>query len=554
MNSFYRSTAIFLVLAALAVAPVLSQTDDPEAGPGSPEETDIILPTLLLRIEDIAVEDVRVALPDPSEIPAPRVSAPLPDETQLYVPDIIFGLPDPGAFTIPPTGESSFFSTGILGVGNRNSIMGGVSLYKLGVDPRFRFQFSHDALDGFQRNPVGAGFFSRTDTIDAWIASRLGAVDFDVEAAFLEKEDGLQGSGTGTYYSVNLRRLDGSASLVYRPEEIVLLGFELVGDTVEKVVSVRDTEAEPVASGEINVSPRAYATLTLPTVALGLDLKYDLKYRAPVDVELYQAVSLSANADIVLSETLVIEGDVGVRWNPVETFSYPFTVGVIGTFAEDFTVSVSGGLRFSQPTRSMLWRDEPMLDLSTEAGRFSTAQSWFGGAGLTWRVPEFGMVLDAGTEFSFARDGLVAERYDDEVDAFAVSYGTIRSFTPRVNLQWSPIPALQLDATWRSTILDRWLLDPAHLFSVSIDAIDSNERFGGGASGEVRIYDSIAPPILGMNGFFRVTDGVEFVLELSDILAPLLEHGRPRYGGVPGDLSPFIEPGFRVTVTTQISL
>jgi hypothetical protein len=61
-------------------------------------------------------------------------------------------------------------------------------------------------------------------------------------------------------------------------------------------------------------------------------------------------------------------------------------------------------------------------------------------------------------------------------------------------------------------------------------------------------------PWLGLTGSFAPSDELEFTLEFADMLAPLLESGRPAHGPSVSPEFPFIEPGFRASIFTRISL
>jgi hypothetical protein len=61
-------------------------------------------------------------------------------------------------------------------------------------------------------------------------------------------------------------------------------------------------------------------------------------------------------------------------------------------------------------------------------------------------------------------------------------------------------------------------------------------------------------PNLSLSGALEAGGGVEFVVEGVDVLSPLLPDGRPTIGPTVDAAHPFIEPGFRVSLFTRISL
>jgi len=57
-----------------------------------------------------------------------------------------------------------------------------------------------------------------------------------------------------------------------------------------------------------------------------------------------------------------------------------------------------------------------------------------------------------------------------------------------------------------------------------------------------------------LGAYGRLAEGVELRVDLEDLLAPALEHGRARYGAQPDSAFPFVEPGLRATFSAHLSL
>ncbi|TFH04114.1 MAG: hypothetical protein E4H09_04110, partial [Spirochaetales bacterium] len=159
-----RSIAVLAAMFLVAQL-VTAQT----AGPSEPTDTDIMIPDLLLKVEELTVDDVQAVLPPEGALALGQISIPLPAAGDLTVDESAFTVPLPGAAVAGPGSTSSFFSSGRLGAGSVNHIVGDLSLYKLGESPRFRVEFAHEGLDGYQFQDAGTGFFSSTNTVSGWI-------------------------------------------------------------------------------------------------------------------------------------------------------------------------------------------------------------------------------------------------------------------------------------------------------------------------------------------------------------------------------------------------
>jgi hypothetical protein len=98
--------------------------------------------------------------------------------------------------------------------------------------------------------------------------------------------------------------------------------------------------------------------------------------------------------------------------------------------------------------------------------------------------------------------------------------------------------------------LERSLDQAAHRIGTEVELRSEEENYGLTISaveelrGEPMLFQL---PLVGLSAFADLTEGVRLSLDLSDILSPFITGGRIDY-------EPFIKPGFRATITTQISL
>jgi hypothetical protein len=101
---------------------------------------------------------------------------------------------------------------------------------------------------------------------------------------------------------------------------------------------------------------------------------------------------------------------------------------------------------------------------------------------------------------------------------------------------------------WSSEFLEKPEFSPANRLNLDISGMEKKGRYGGGLNSEFTtgVNDSIQLPLLSINGFIMATDFLRFVLEVDDLLYPLLSGPRDYW-------EPYVEPGLRVILKAQIN-
>ncbi|KPJ87001.1 MAG: hypothetical protein AMS17_09975, partial [Spirochaetes bacterium DG_61] len=102
-----------------------------------PEEPEIVLPSVILEIEDLSTELVTAALPEEEDLMIPEPQFPLPTAGELEVgePDIDFILPQTGAPMFQLKEGKYLTAEAVLGAGTVNQFYSRISLYFLGDKP-----------------------------------------------------------------------------------------------------------------------------------------------------------------------------------------------------------------------------------------------------------------------------------------------------------------------------------------------------------------------------------------------------------------------------------
>ena len=313
---------------------------NPAVGPGEP---DLIMPQVVLRVEDLSVEKVEAQLPPEQEMLPPVRTIPVLSEGELAV----------GEPTIPaaaveaegparPTNERLLSSDVQIGTGSTNMILGNVALTTLGPDPRLSMQFHHESLDGFDGHSPGSGFNLRDDNLDGGLKFRLAGVDTNLDGGFKEDETGLQGLG-GSYSSALSRAFSGSASFSGSAANWLTLAVGADGGFDSLILQ----GASPLPSNGLRLTPAVSAEARFGAVKIGLETHYwyrDDSYVLGGQDQLHR-VKILSDFSLELPATLVLQATAGWFWNSAELSLLPFSLSVTGTPLAFLTLSVEGGYK-----------------------------------------------------------------------------------------------------------------------------------------------------------------------------------------------------------------
>lgn len=548
----YLAAILTVALAAFAGAQEGERDEGRGAasGPAAPEDTEIIVPELVLEVEELEVEQVSAVLPEEGELALGQVSIPLPGADDLSIDDEAFSVPLPGSAATPQA--TSIFSSGRLGAGSANHIVGELSLYKLGADPRFRLRFAYEGLDGFQFQPPGSGYFSRSNVIDGWFAASGDRAEIEAEAAFRENALGLQGRSDS--FSAGLRRTTASAEAVFVPEPLISLTGALDGSVGSRILSTA-RESDAVGELEIAATPSAQARFTISAVDVVFESSYFIRALLSENVPLGQNVDLLGGVDLELPSSLTLGARAGIFWEPGDPLEYPWRLSLGMLLGEAFEASVEGGYRVDRITMEEIWDRVPLAGVSSNdaLAEIENDGQWYAGVATRWSGAT-GLTLTGEVDFAAHDAAVDIGAYDGFAEEFPLQQRSMLRLTSSVNASWRPGQRMQVQAGWSGSFLDTPAGIPTSSIDGSLRVNDASERFTGIVEARSDFYPEAAMPWLGVTGAFAPSDELEFTLELADLLAPLLEAGRGSLGPVPTDDYPFVEPGFRASVYTRISL
>ena len=511
-----------------------------------PEDPGIVLPPVLLEIEDISAEQVDAELPEIGGIPEESLDVPLPEPPEIEVPVELLSLEEGNGVSAPEeTGAAegaepaSFFSSGRIGLGNMNHIVGDVSLYKLGLEPHFYIQFIHERYDGYNFRPAGAGFFHQHDIVNGNFSFRSENFLLDASLNYEESTDGLQGLVDRSSF-VN-RTLWGDAAFTVPAEGLLSFTAELQSSWSGETVS----GADPINSSEVILSPFVKGGLHISPLTLYLSGAYELRFTTGSPAAFHR-IDSALNADFQFDGDLSFGGDVGIAWNSLRGIDVPFFVYVKKGFSGIFDLSLSGGYERNQVTYYNLWEENSFYRLNPDHP-FPERVRWYGAADIAWYIRPL-LSLSGGVEFSrYLQDLRPESAYDPESGMLLFTQTPSLLLATKADIRWETLEWFSLHAYWEGGFLDVNPFLPSHTFGIFLELRSKNNKWSGGVTGELPIYSTVEVPEFGLHLSFAPAPGVEFSLRGADLLSPFIPENRTIWG--------FYEtPGLSVLFTTSISL
>ncbi|GAB6091336.1 hypothetical protein [Spirochaeta dissipatitropha] len=542
----------------------------------SPDAPEIVLPTALLRVESIPFDQVETILPGSSQIVLPDMVVPMPElqemdvKARILLPELELDL---GSV------ESSIFSTGSITAGTRNLIEGRLGVFKLGQDPRFRLTFLHNGMDGYGTEPAGTGFFMSRQQLDGWLGSSAGPVEYEASLAFTESQDGLQ-RFSNTYHSSVIRLLDGSISARFRPDELVGVYASVEAGTANRRFTVSSTGSTPESDGELFIRPEARVAIELPVFSIGIDIDYGFQQLSPGEAgtaSALQDASIGLSFDAQPHATWDLHGSAAAGWIVEENrFEYPFVFGLQYRHLDWLSLGLDVGRRVQTQHLSTYWNTLPLLSVPAAP---AISGEWFSALRGQADLLDYNLRVLFGLEYVSYSGRLNPGRLretsvqtdpdsdqDTETEVFPVlghpvayDSGNEILLDLETIYQFSRLLRGELLYTAAIPLADSPAnsMRPQHSASSRLHFTSENGLHGSSVDLSLPFYSDAVMPFLDLTGFTHVSEGVVLRAGLIDVLSLLINGNRYVFGqSGQGDnmFSPFIEPGFRLQLTAEITL
>jgi hypothetical protein len=497
----------------------------------APSTIELIIPPVIIEFDDRLEQVLELKLPEYDDIILPDFEISIPEPEEMTITDIGFELPLPGIVEYDYTEKASFFSEGVLGIGNRNHLIGNISLYRLGKGIRFSLLFAHDGLDGFGQNEAGEGFFSRKETFEGEFRSGNDSFTVDGSGSFVENEDGLQGQ-VPSFSSIihRLSKIDFGFLLENNLIWDGRIGLNSSGKTI--VGEIPDTSEELLLSISSSLEwQKKWFNISLQGEYVfdqlsGLDDRNIFKTDLELGFTLNQ-MDLSLKA--------------GLQWIPGLMPIYPFSVSLNGTFTEFFQYQSSAGYLVNNYFNYGVWKDYSFFDISAGIDK-----GWFWDAKISitpFDQTEFG--LSWGYSYMDSFMTMDPDSYNPVNGQYSVSsfQGEYLDLSPFVNIslhsKWN------LKVAWDGQFLmDKNNLKPLH--SVFSELLYNSDYLEFNISGKFSLDPFIPIPDISIGIDFPLTDGITLGIEGEDILGFFAEERVYKDN--------YINEGGSISLLTRISL
>lgn len=525
-----RVALLLLVLVALSAG---AETLPEPTGPG-----DLVLPPIVLEVEDLAEVRVEARLPPEEELVPPGRRFPLPEPGSLPIGEP--SLPSASASGTGATaaGPSSAIETRAeIGVGVLRDVTAAVTLATK-ADPGLEISFRHDSLDGFGIHPPGAGFDLRDDQLSAAVALAPWGTNLAVEGTWREQSRGLQGIGSA-YEALTVRSVAAGASIGGEP----LPWLSLTGGLDVAIDELVLAGPVPSRIAETGVAPSVSATASFGAWTFGLAARYAFHAGTLIADPFVDGHRFRTDLSISVEAAPGWLLDAAVGWHRTgEGMSaFPFHLGLTGTPLPFMTFALRGGYQaVAIDLGDVLAANALLLPAATV-----DSAGWFGSLDLTLGT---GSAVSATASLSYSQQSEMLDA-TGTADAGTGLYPVIQRATDGLaltaGLRWSIADWLTLNASAVVNLPDRPWYEPAATLDVALAALEASGRMGAtlAVAGEAGSA-GFALPRVDLGGFLRVSPAVRLRLDAGDLLGPL---AGPRI-----ELGAFERPGLRVVGTVQL--
>jgi hypothetical protein len=556
--SWFRKILILLVLSigTTFTSALVAQENLPTTGPQAPTDTTILLPEIVIELENPRIQPVPGLLPALDDLRFQGVQA----ETNLvgrlsFDSDLYRELLQPaaGVGTLLVTGASSGFQSvytrGMVGLGLHQFLRGSVSIYQLGVNPELRFDFDHRTIDGAlvqnQWRQAGSGFssqltrFAAESTIDLQRSDVNLALDYAIEKqGFQNQADDLFGStlqnlGARVNWVLDLTdRLDLDISTGYRYTRRYYDALDSDGAEADAMVWQIDPKVELLYLGN--------------NLELSTRLGYELT-----------AFPQGRNQHVLRPEVafqwnplswLTLHGLVGGHFDLPGTILVPFEIGAEFTPVDQVVIGVQGGYRTEVLNMTRLWQEMPTA--SRQVPSSSLHQSWWFGDLYTQFFPLDTLDIEFGLGARVYDQRVIYQEFDENSFSNPWVLSTFQQLNPRARIQFRPVAEFLVSTSWLAQFLDTDPLKPDQQIDLRFEFRQTEGRFGAILENNFFLENPFPAPVITLTGWLSLARVVDLELSLIDPFSVFVEGGRLLRGG----LTPFRQTGFRGEILVSLNL
>jgi len=510
-----------------------------------PEEPEIVLPSVVLELEDLSVEVVIAELPGDEELLPPEISFSLPETEDIIVeePQVDYSILGPGKEGYVK-GEKGYTVEGVLGTGTLNQFYSSIAVYHLEALPEVKVRFLHEIMDGFSGKSPGEGYNLRDDQLESSVRFKTREVDITVEGSFSDKERGLQ--GMGSYYSRINREVYGSGEAEYDFSE----NFNVKGSIMTSAASHLLTGKTVSIQG---VEERVTEFIVNPSVTVEYRFgrgKFSFvpgyTYRSVPDISSLSAhmAGVKGYFEYDFSEAYQMQLNAGWQWSEITGHRLPFDISVNVIVSEFFSFNVGAGYNVETYNLRNILSEYPLMGLPA---LLEDNHGLFFRGRTTW-TPRGGVIIDAGLSLTQNQNLPVpVQTQDVNTGLFPFSQQELIMLNTDIGIRWHITKMLSARVGLTSELMERPLFYPANQLTMELRGVEKVGRYGGDASMRfiTGVNDFVQAPVVSLRGYYQATDFFTISAEVDDLLFYFLDG--PRYTWYP-----YLDTGFNITLKAYL--
>ncbi len=540
MSAMRRSMALAAALLAFTAADLPAA----EAGVAEPADPEIVLPPIVLEIEDLSVERVEARLPPEEELLPPAREVPLVDVGALVIADPSVSTSGSASGGSSTGARDRFVAAEVaLGAGTLNHVVGSVALKTLGGVPRFTLDFAHETLDGSSANPLAPGYGRRTDELAGSLKLTAGAFELGLSGSFAEGEYGLQNQSL-LFLTRLARSIDAEATASARALDWLTIAAALAAGSDSVTL---EGSAALSQESEYRIAPSLSLDARFEKVRFGLSARYIFRSSTPGGGSQLHRFTTGIAFGADLASSLLLDGSVGWHGSSAGASLVPFEIRLTGTPLPFLTLALGGGFKATP----LDMRDWLALNPFVLPAAPADDSGWFADASFRFT---FTKDLSASARAALAESGamLDADAAADPVTGLlplAQKQGL--RLSSDVGMRWGITQEISLSASLAHEWLPLATLRPVDRLLVELAGLQAAGRWGGSLSVDATIPQLAAGspqlPVVSASGYLAVSDVVTLQLAAADLLGPLLP------GGTRIDIGTYGKPAFRLTGSVKMS-
>ncbi|KGE73782.1 hypothetical protein [Spirochaeta lutea] len=549
----------FMSFVGIALGYSQSQTgieDTPEIGPRAPEETEIILPDIVLDLEDPELTTLTDFLPETSGLRLQTSRGVLPEFGEYTLTSesistlLSTSITAGGEGQVKQTAESenTIFIRGEVGTGLHQYLNGDVSIIKLGNNPDLTIDFTHSSRDGGFRGttPLGAGsgFLSQDTRFGAGVGITLPRFDLGVDGFIGGQQDGLQGL-VEDGYATSLQTLGLAPQIELYFEDFLSMQAGMEYSLTRRFFSGSDVaQFDEYDNSVWAVNADLGLFLEQPDYQFSGNIRYDVGQVSDAYWMNFLRPGLKGywqiTPQIGASATVAGVFDLGRK-----TY-VPFKLGTDIGLSPGFQLQVSGGYEV-QPYRFREVLNENHLVDTQVPDNDLFERRWVAQVGSII-LPMDEMSIEVGLTFSGIERELQTQAFTNPIYPLQAFSGY--RLEPDLTLLLRPLEELSFTLGYQGQLISSDPETPIHRFDFVTDFQHSSSAFGAAFETVFPIFEEPQIPILGLSGWVALGGTVDLELRIHDPLSLAIPEGRLERPG----LSDFIDTGFRIELTSSINL